>query len=75
MGATATRERRGAARGSALPARYGGGRRFEPQRATLDDRMTALWSRLVETGEADCPVCGAGITAGRPCGVCGSELS
>jgi hypothetical protein len=63
-----TRERR-------LPARREPGRLFEPGRATLDDRVTALWGRLVESGTADCPVCGAEIAAGRPCGGCGSELS
>ena len=47
----------------------------QPGRATLDDRITALWSRLIEAGSADCPVCGDEITAGRPCGGCGSELS
>jgi hypothetical protein len=47
----------------------------EPGRATLDDRITAVWTRLVETGEAECPVCTAGIATGRPCGACGSELT
>jgi hypothetical protein len=51
------------------------GCRPEPGRATLDDRMSALWTQLVETGTADCPVCGGEIAAARPCGSCGSELT
>ena len=74
MGAVAT------ASGTPAPHASGGCRRagspgdFEPGRATLDDRVTALWRRMVESGFADCPVCGE-IAAGRPCGDCGSELS
>jgi hypothetical protein len=49
--------------------------RPEPGRATLDDRISALWSQLVESGNADCPVCGGELAAGRPCGACGSELT
>jgi hypothetical protein len=37
--------------------------------------MTSLWTRLVETGAAECPVCDGEIAAGRPCGACGSELT
>ena len=47
----------------------------EPGRATLEDRMTSLWTRLVETGAAECPVCDAEVAAGRPCESCGSELT
>lgn len=47
----------------------------EPGRATLEDRITALWTGLVETGTTECPVCAAEIAAGRPCESCGSELS
>ena len=47
----------------------------EPGRATLEDRINGLWTSLVETGTADCPVCAAELAAGRPCGNCGSELS
>jgi hypothetical protein len=47
----------------------------EPGRATLEERMTSLWTRLVETGAAECPVCDGEIAAGRPCGACGSELT
>jgi hypothetical protein len=76
MGATATtpaglhagRERRSLPRRSAA-------RRPGPGRATLDDRITALWDRLVADGAADCPVCGSELPAGRPCETCGSELS
>jgi hypothetical protein len=51
------------------------GCRPEPGRATLDDRVSALWTRLIETGEGECPVCAAAIVARRPCGECGSELT
>ena len=57
-----------------LPRRQTG-RGFEPGRATLDDRITALWTELVESGTAECPVCRSEMTAGTPCGTCGSELS
>jgi hypothetical protein len=50
-------------------------RLFEPGRATLDDRVSAAWRRLVEQGAASCLVCGAEAGAGRPCPSCGSELS
>jgi hypothetical protein len=59
----------------ATPPRRRAIRRPKPGRATLDDRVTALWSRLVEQGTADCPVCRAEMTAGAPCGSCGSELT
>ncbi len=51
------------------------GRGREPGRATLDDRITALWTQLVETGIAECPVCASEMSAARPCGSCGSELA
>ena len=63
-----TRERRPLLRRAA-------GRGFEPGRATLDDRITALWKQLVEKGTADCPVCGDALSAGQPCADCGSELT
>jgi hypothetical protein len=44
-------------------------------RATLDDRITALWAQLVESGTGECPVCGSGIAAGVACASCGSELT
>ena len=47
----------------------------EPGRATLEDRITGLWTQLVEAGAGECPVCGHGIAAGRACDGCGSELS
>jgi len=75
MSATATtppRLRNGRARWS--PPRHGG-RAFEPGRPTLDDRITAVWTRLVDAGKAECPVCGDELHAGRACGGCGSELS
>ena len=59
----------------ATPPRREAAPRSEPGRATLDDRIATLWTQLVEQGTADCPVCGTEITAGRPCGDCGSELS
>jgi hypothetical protein len=64
----AGREQRGHARRQAAC-------RPEPGRATLDDRISALWTRLVETGAGECPVCAADIAAGAPCGRCGSELT
>lgn len=48
---------------------------LEPSASTLDDRISALWQRLVETGAAQCPVCAATVSAGRPCEACGSELT
>jgi len=63
-----THERRGLSRRRAV-------RLFEPGRATLDDRISALWQQLVEHGTADCPVCGTTVHAGRECGGCGSELA
>ena len=59
----------------ATPPRRQAAPQFEPGRATLDDRIAALWTQLIEQGTADCPVCGAEMTAGRPCGDCGSELT
>ncbi len=47
----------------------------ERGRTTLDDRVTALWSQLVEIGTGECPVCGSGIAAGVACASCGSELT
>lgn len=46
----------------------------EPRRATLDDRVSAVWRRLVAEGAAECLVCGADTRAGEPCRGCGSEL-
>ena len=76
MGAAATTpvRPRAAREGRSLP-RWNAGRGFEPGRATLDDRITALWGQLLESGTGECPVCRAEITAGRPCGDCGSELT
>ena len=76
MGATATTPARTrGAREHRLPSRRHAAHRPEPGRATLDDRITALWGRLVEDGTADCPVCGDEIVAARPCHGCGSELT
>ena len=47
----------------------------ERGRSTLDDRITALWARLVETGTGECPVCGSEMAAGLACGSCGSQLT
>lgn len=58
----------------ALPRRESK-RLFEPGRATLDDRIVSLWQRLVDSGSAECPVCGDEMVAGRGCRGCGSELS
>jgi hypothetical protein len=74
MGATATVPPR-AARERRPLSRRDPARQHEPGRATLDDRVTALWGQLVKSGAADCPVCGTKIAAGMPCGGCGSELS
>jgi hypothetical protein len=63
-----SRERR------ALPGRKAV-RLFEPGRPTLDDRISALWERLVEAGRMDCPVCGTEVEAGRECNGCGAELT
>jgi len=70
---TPTRTRGAREHGS--PSRRHVACRPEPGRATLDDRITALWDRLVADGTADCPVCGDEIVVARPCGGCGSELS
>ena len=74
MAATATAPVRPRAGRERSPRRKGGCRP-EPGRATLDDRISGVWARLVEAGEADCPVCAADIVAGSPCRSCGSELS
>jgi hypothetical protein len=59
----------------ATPPRREAQRLFEPGRATLEDRIVALWDQLVDEGRADCPVCHAEIAAGAPCESCGSELT
>jgi hypothetical protein len=48
---------------------------FESGVPTLDERISATWSRLVRDGVATCPVCEGRIDAGQPCRGCGSELS
>jgi rubrerythrin len=50
-------------------------RLFEPGQATLDDRVSATWRRLVEQGAASCLVCGTETAGGRPCPGCGAELT
>lgn len=77
MGAIATtsaRPRNARERRRPLPRQHGV-RLFERGRATLDDRITALWAQLVVSGKADCPVCGTEVAAGSECEGCGSELS
>jgi hypothetical protein len=74
MATTATAPARPRA-GRERSLRREGACRPEPGRATLDDRISAVWTRLVEAGEADCPVCASTVAAGRPCGECGSELT
>jgi hypothetical protein len=48
---------------------------FEPGAATLDERVSSLWTGLVSEGSAECPVCAQPIRAAEPCNGCGSELS
>ena len=48
---------------------------FEPGAATLDERVSSLWSGLVDEGTAECPVCAQRMRATEPCAGCGSELS
>jgi hypothetical protein len=74
MGAAATAPARPRA-GHERSLRREGGCRPEPGRATLNDRISALWTLLAETGAGECPVCAADIVAGTPCRTCGSELS
>jgi hypothetical protein len=59
----------------ATPPRREAVRLFEPGRATLEDRIAALWTQLVAEGGAECPVCHEEMAAGMPCENCGSELS
>ncbi len=59
----------------ATPPRREAVRLFEPGRATLENRIAALWTQLVAEGKADCPVCHQEMIAGVPCESCGSELS
>jgi hypothetical protein len=47
----------------------------EPGRATLSDRIAATWTRLVDEGVAECPVCASELRAGSGCSSCGSVLS
>jgi len=80
MGAAATRERGLGALPQRGRARRGDARRpgsfdRDPGRRTLEQRINTIWSSLVETGTAECPVCDAELVAGRPCGGCGSELT
>jgi hypothetical protein len=72
---TTPRERPGLARERRALPRRSAVRLFDPGRPTLDDRISALWDGLVDSGRADCPVCGSELLAGRECGGCGSELS
>ena len=63
---------------NARPRRLGGieARQLgHPGGATLDGRISATWSNLVETGAAECPVCDRPLQAGRACAGCGSELT
>ena len=80
MAALATREPPAASPGSGsagprLPAEPQPTRLFEPQEPTLEDSVLALWDVLVTDGRAQCPVCGATISASAGCSECGSELS
>jgi len=46
-----------------------------PGGLSLDERISATWSGLVDSGSVECPVCAGTLQAGRACGSCGSELS
>ena len=59
----------------ATPPRREAVRPSEPGRGTLEDRIKAVWTRLVAEGTSDCPVCHEEMVAGVPCESCGSELS
>jgi ribosomal protein L32 len=76
MGAVATTApRQGVTRERCSPARRQPMRAPERGRATLDDRITALWDQLIDVGTGECPVCGSGIAAGVACASCGSQLT
>ncbi len=48
---------------------------FEPGKATLDERIAMVWSGLVESGAAQCPLCHGEMRLDRGCSDCGSQLS
>jgi hypothetical protein len=50
-------------------------RQIRPTGPTLEERISGTWSRLVEHGTAECPVCGSSLRAARPCDGCGADLS
>jgi hypothetical protein len=80
MAALATREPAAASprSGSAeprLPTKPRATRLFEPREPTLEDSVLAVWDVLVTDGRAECPVCGAAMSASAGCSECGSELS
>lgn len=41
---------------------------------TLDERVTAAWMTLVESGSGECLVCGGEVRATSGCEGCGSRL-
>ncbi len=47
----------------------------QPRRPTLDERISATWSGLVENGSAECPLCNGELRAADGCTGCGSQLS
>ena len=48
---------------------------FQPGKATLDERITTVWSALIESGTAECLVCHGEVRAAHECACCGSQLS
>jgi len=50
-------------------------RQVRPKGPTLEGRVAGIWSRLVEDGEAECPVCARTLRAAFPCESCGADLS
>lgn len=50
-------------------------RQIRPKGPTLEGRIAGTWSRLLEAGEAECPVCASTLRAAFPCDSCGADLS
>ena len=59
------------------PRRQGSleGRQVRPKGPTLEQRIAGTWSRLVQEGTAECPVCASSLRAAFPCDGCGADLS